>query len=186
MKRGRVRQDRPLVRPVMVDVGDRNGPVPTRAGKQRMAVIAGLFHAGFSYKEIAAQTGISAWTVRRDVLAAEKHYRLSERVANVLVRRDAEAAPLAMDHLIATLESTEAERVGAKDMMAMRTLEGTGVFRSFTSESGKHAAPQTMALQVNFSAPPGRVMPTQQAQIVGASRVKAEAPPTVVPADYTD
>lgn len=199
----------PLVKPLLVDVGaalggrgirtTRREALPTRQGKQRMAVVAALYHAGFSYRDIEAQTGMSYATIRKDVALADKHFNLSNRLAQVFVRMDTEAVPLAVDNLIDTLKDAAPERQAAKDEATYKTLEGRGLFRQFNVDSGGEGSkPSTMALQVNFAAPVGMVLPHQQAQIVGAARaseadasspapVSTPAVPTPpVPADYTD
>ena len=170
-----------MLKPVRVDVGNsiprRGQPkTPTRAGRQRLTILAGMYHSGFSYKEIALQTGLSAAQVRRDVIAAEMHYHLADRYAKVVMRLDGEAVPLAVDHLIDTLESdpTDAGDKDRKDAAMYRTLEGRGLFRQFGPDSEKGNRPATMALQVNFSAPAGTSPVPSSAQIVGVSRAIPE------------
>ena len=165
-----------LIQPVRVDVGKATqrqrdpNRIPTRAGKQRITILAALWHAGFTYADIARQTGIPPNLVRRDIALAEQHYKLADRLSKVMIRVDAEAVPQAVDNLIATLESEKPEDSARRDEATYRTLSGRGVFRQFASDDGKPAAPTQMALQVNFSAPPGMTMPQQTAQIVGVSR----------------
>jgi hypothetical protein len=160
---------------------DRKGEaMPTRKGVQRMTVLAGLFHAGFSYKDIARQTGYSVELIRKDVALATKHFNLADRLQKSLIRLDTEAVPLAIDRLVETLEDDSAEAAPHRREAMYRTLEGRGAFRSYVSGDGKGGggAPAQMALQVNFTTPAGMTLPAQTAQIVGAVRTVDPAPGT--------
>jgi hypothetical protein len=145
-------------------------------------VVAGLYHAGFSYADIARQTGLSVDRVRKDVALGEQHFHLADRLSKVVMRLDNEAVPLAVDHLIATLESTDKADVGRKDEAMYRTLAGRGAFRTYTQDDGAGRAPTTMALQVQFTTPPGGLTATAlTAQVVGASRPEADPAPAPAP-----
>lgn len=171
----------PLVRPILVDQGSRARSMPpTRTGKQRLAIVAALFYAGFTYKDIEKQTGLSPLQIRKDVALAEQHYNIADRLSAVMMRLDSEAVPLAVDHVIATLESADTKDNARKDVIAADVLTGRGLFRSHRAAEDRERAPAPMAFQVNFTTAPSVGGSTPQAQIVGVSRAVQERSPTQV------
>lgn len=146
----------------------------------RMAVVSALWHTGFSYTEITAQTGLSGQEIRAALAKGNRYYVLQKRLAAIVMRVESEMIPLAVDHLIQTLSSTDKADDARKDTIALQALSGRGVFRAHRAVDEQAERPSQMNFQVNFSAQKdGTGVP--QAQIVGASRsllIKAEMPPT--------